>query len=179
MQKYTKLFYMREKLWETEKFVLNLETGELNRALDRVYIRGINFEDASKNLIRAKFFWLRLTGNWFYKEQIMGESRIYEEDIGNEDEGDEEDDYFDNYISPKKKGSKTGLLFTGDNQRDYELYTSDPVEITSELGFDGFLDWLGYLSTEYVDKVYRFLRVNNHMTQANIVKGFKTYKDGN
>ena len=89
------------------------------------------------------------------------------------------DDYFDNYISPKKKGSKTGLLFTGDNQRDYELYTSDPVEITSELGFDGFLDWLGYLSTEYVDKVYRFLRVNNHMAQANIVKGFKTYKDGN
>ena len=84
------------RLWETEKFTLNLKTGELIRSLSNMYIQGENFEHAHKRLLESEMNWLRLTGTWFLeKDMESGAAEGLQNNIPlveNDDENDDEND---------------------------------------------------------------------------------------
>lgn len=57
------------KLWESEMFVMNLETGVMARQVSQHVFSGVNFEQAQLSLVRSGLKHLQLTGNWFWENQ--------------------------------------------------------------------------------------------------------------
>lgn len=100
------------KIWETECFVLNFNTGELTRCITEHYFQGVNFEQAQLSLIRSKSPTLRLTGKWFIdKSQV--EKPL---EIGSNKEAEDLNTAYESMI--------------------------DPRELTKDMSLDDFIDWL-------------------------------------
>lgn len=158
MQKYIKEIYM--KLWETEKFVLDLRTGELVRAKDNMYIQGENFEHAYKRLQESNFSWLRLTGNWF-KDEKPAESLVNNTPRVVEDK-------------PKKEPKE----FIGYDMGDWEAFLAAKVEFLENLDLDQLLDWLSTLNKEQVDVVWKECVEYGLLERVKVVEGYLKYRYG-
>lgn len=100
------------KVWQSEYFALNFQTGELERAISPHFFQGVNFEQAQLSLVRAKLPWLRLTGNWFINQEDQAKLVT----SGENTEVDELTDFYEGFIDPK--------------------------ELTKDMSVDDFLDWL-------------------------------------
>lgn len=109
------------RTWESEVFVLNLETGEMMRTISPHYFQGVNFEQAQQSLVKSGLKHVRLTGNWFIGEQQPQTLALPEHSNELIDELDEA--YLD-------------LI--------------DPRELVKDMSLDDFIDWLN-ISDELED----------------------------
>lgn len=158
---------MNKRLWETEKFTLNLATGALVRSVTTMFIEAENFEHAHNRLLQSGMVWLRLTGNWFTKEVIMPE---YEDETNQ----DAFDDAFNLYKKPKKE-PKT---FDGFDIYDYEAFMIDPVRFLGDFNLDQLFDWLDSLEHSQVKSVWEVAVKNQLHDKTSIIEGFMSYKYG-
>lgn len=68
------------KVWETESFSLDFQTGELKRVVTEHFFLGVNLEQAYLSLVKTNMPWLRLTGNSYNEKPNMEvETEISEE----------------------------------------------------------------------------------------------------
>lgn len=70
---------MEEKLWETEYWAINFNSGTLEKYISKEYVPAINVQQAAERLSRTGEGQLRLTGRWFRNEQRVSDyNEFYE-----------------------------------------------------------------------------------------------------
>jgi len=162
------------RLWETEKFTLNLKTGELMRSLSNMYIQGENFEHAHKRLLESEMDWLRLTGAWFLEEDMeKGAAEGLQNNIPlveNDDDDDDEDIELKPYKQPKK--------FTGYDEGDWKDFLKAKTEFLESLDLDQILDWLTTLEKAQVDDVWKTCIKYGLLERVKVVEGYLKYRYG-
>jgi hypothetical protein len=171
------------KLWETEKFTLNLKTGELMRSLSNMYIQGENFEHAHKRLIESEMDWLRLTGNWFLdsseedlKSDISKENKFdkfdWRDNAFNFGEPEDDDD------STEEKPPEESKTFVGYEEKDWQDFLKAKIEFLESLDLDQILDWLTTLDKEQVDDVWKTCIEYGLLERVKVVEGYLKYRYG-
>ena len=138
------------KLWETERFILDLGTGELVRSTSHTYVPAINFEQAQKNLLLSGRGWLRLTGNWF-KEPIKEDFKYTKE-----------------AYAPKMAETTW-----------YDKFEEDPKGFLSEFNLDQLFDWLDTITREEIQDVWVSAIDNDLSKEVKIIEGYLMFKYGN
>lgn len=148
-QKYTKLYYMR--LWQTEYFAMNFETGELQKVIGEFLYEGINFEQATLALVKSKQPWLRLTGNWYEKKE--------------------------NYTTEGLKNN-TPIV---ENEPKYTIDWSlldDIKDFVKSMSLDDFLDWLDLQEFVYIQELLEKCREGKLDAYAKTIEGHLKNKYG-
>jgi len=188
------------KLWETEKFTLNLKTGELMRSLSNMYIQGENFEHAYKRLLESNLDWLRLTGNWFLDKENLPSDKA--EGLknntpiitDNKDEEDEQDDTYhgfkgfnfnpddldddDDDEQPEFKPYVEPKTFTGYDEKDWKDFLKAKTEFLESLDLDQLFDWLTTLEKPQVDDVWKTCVEYGLLERVKVVEGYLKYRYG-
>lgn len=138
------------KLWETEKFTLDLITGELARSLSHTYVPAINFEQAQQRLVISGRSWLRLTGNWF---NTPDKNKFQ---------------YTEEAYTPKMEETTW-----------YDKLKADPTGFLGGFNLDQLFDWLDTISKEEAQEVW-ITAIDNDLTkQIKIIEGYLMFKYGN
>lgn len=145
------------KLWETEYFALNFNTGELQRVIGEFFYEGINFEQASLALVKSKQPWLRLTGNWFKKvEKPVADDELKNNTPIVEDEPK---------IEKPKYEINWGLL-------------DDLTVFIQSMSLDDFLDWLDLQDWAYIQEILLQLKEGKLDAYVKTIEGHLKNKYG-
>jgi len=138
------------KLWETERFVLDLTLGKLVRSISTTYVPASNFEEAQKKLLQSGETLLRLTGNWFI-EPVEGKL------------GD---------------GYKEGLEESESTSLPFHSFKENPKEYLEDFTLDSLFDWLGTLSKEEAFDVWLASIEGELDKKSKVIEGYLMFKYG-
>lgn len=144
------------RAWETEQFVLNLQTGEMERSITSNMIVAINFEQAQVELLKLGSTSLRLTGSWF-KYEKESQEEVYK-------------------LEPRKKRGRPKSSLIDDSSYDEAKELKD---FLSKKSYDDFLDWIANKGVEELDSLLTKLKKTGGLdAYVRTIEGYINHKYG-